>query len=119
MKICVHISTANRRSNKSKTMDNLTVDFLSFFLPYMGVIILSSLVLSFALSEHHILAARYYYARKWERLIGEAIREKNEAKRYAELIRKEKTAEIERLSKKVATLEGQLSALHANSSKQK
>lgn len=100
-------------------MDNLTVDFLSFFLPYMGVIILSSLVLSFALSEHHILAARYYYARKWERLIGEAIREKNEAKRYAELIRKEKTAEIEWLSKKVATLEGQLSALHANSSKQK
>ena len=99
-------------------MDNLTVDFLSFFLPYMGVIILSSLVLSFALSEHHILATRYYYARKWERLIGEAIREKNEAKRYAELICKEKTAEIERLTKKVATLEGELSVLRANSSKQ-
>ena len=89
-------------------MDNLTVDFLSFFLPYMGVIILSSLVLSFALSEHHILAARYYYARKWERLIGEAIREKNEAK-----------MEVERLTKKVAGLEGELSALRANSSKQK
>nr|DAJ43553.1 MAG TPA: hypothetical protein [Caudoviricetes sp.] len=89
-------------------MDNLTVDFLSFFLPYMGLIILSSLVLSLALSEHHILAARYYYARKWERLVGEAIREKNEAK-----------LEIERLTKKVDTLEGQLSALHANSSKQK
>ena len=88
-------------------MDNLTVDFLSFFLPYMGLIILSSLVLSLALSEHHILAARYYYARKWERLVGEAIREKNEAK-----------LEIERLTKKVDTLEGQLSALHANSSKQ-
>lgn len=99
-------------------MDNLTVDFLSFFLPYMGVIILSSLVLSFALSEHHILATRYYYARRWERLIGEAIREKNEAKRYAELIRKEKTAEIEWLSKKVATLEGELSTLRANSPKQ-
>lgn len=89
-------------------MDNLTVDFHSFFLPYMGLIILSSLVLSLALSEHHILAARYYYARKWERLVGEAIREKNEAK-----------LEIERLTKKVDTLEGQLSALHANSSKQK
>lgn len=98
-------------------MDNLTVDFLSFFLPYMGIILLSSLVLSLALSEHHILAARYYYARKWERLVGDAIREKNEAKQEAELLRKTKTAEIERLTKKVATLEGQLSALRANSSK--
>nr|DAS18045.1 MAG TPA: Cytochrome c oxidase assembly protein [Caudoviricetes sp.] len=89
-------------------MDNLTVDFLSFFLPYMGLIILSSLVLSLAMSEHHILAARYYYARKWERLVGEAIREKNEAK-----------LEVERLTKKVATLEEELSALRANSSKQK
>lgn len=100
-------------------MDNLTTDFLSFFLPYMGLIILSSLFVSFALSEHHILAARYYYARKWERLVGEAIREKNEAKQEAELLRKTKTAEIERMTKKVDTLEGQLSALHANSSKQK
>ena len=107
MKICVHISTANRGSNKSKTMDNLTVDFLSFFLPYMGLILLSSLFVSFALSEHHILAARYYYARKWERLVGEAIREKNEAK-----------LEVEWLTKKVATLEGELSSLRANSSKQ-
>nr|DAN81949.1 MAG TPA: hypothetical protein [Caudoviricetes sp.]DAQ04350.1 MAG TPA: hypothetical protein [Caudoviricetes sp.] len=89
-------------------MDNLTVDFLSFFLPYMGLIILSSLVLSLAMSEHHILAARYYYARKWERLVGEAIREKNEAK-----------LEVERLTKKVATLEVELSALRANSAKQK
>lgn len=89
-------------------MNKLTTDFLSFFLPYMGVIILSSLFVSFALSEHHILAARYYYARKWERLVGEAIREKNEAK-----------LEVERLAKKVATLEEELSALRANSSKQK
>lgn len=51
-------------------MDKLTTDFISFFLPYMGVIILSSLVLSFALSEHHILAARDYYARMWERLVA-------------------------------------------------
>ena len=87
-------------------MDNLTTDFLSFFLPYMGVIILSSLFSSFALSEHHILAARYYYASKWERLVGESIREKNEAK-----------LEIEWLTKKVATLEEELSALRANSSK--
>lgn len=85
-------------------MDNLTTDFL----PYIGVIILSSLFVSFALSEHHILAARYYYARKWERLVVEAIREKNEA-----------NLEVERLTKKVATLEGELSALRANSSKQK
>lgn len=89
-------------------MDNLTTDFLSFFLPYMGLIILSSLFVSFALSEHNILAARYYYARKWERLVGEAIREKNEAK-----------LEVEWLTKKVATLEEELSALRANSSKQK
>lgn len=89
-------------------MYNLTTDFLSFFLPYMGLIILSSLVLlSLAMSEHHILSARYYYARKWERLVGEAIREKNEAK-----------LEVERLTKKVATLEVELSALRANSSKQ-
>lgn len=88
-------------------MYNLTTDFLSFFLPYMGAIILSSLVLSLAMSEHHILSARYYYARKWERLVGEAIREKNEAK-----------LEVERLTKKVATLEVELSALRANSSKQ-
>lgn len=101
-------------------MYNLTTDFISFFLPYMGLIILSSLVSSLAMSEHHILAARYYYyARKWERLVGDAIREKNEAKQEAELLRKTKTAEIERMAKKVATLEGQLSALHANSSKQK
>ena len=89
-------------------MDNLTVDFLSFFLPYMGLIILSSLVSSLAMSGHHILAARYYYARKWERLVGEAIREKNEAK-----------LEVERLTKKVATLEVELSALRANSATQK
>lgn len=95
-------------------MYNLTTDFLSFFLPYMGLIILSSLVLSLAMSEHHILSARYYYARKWERLVGDAIREKNEAKQEAELLRKTKTAEIERMAKKVATLEGQLSALRAN-----
>lgn len=98
-------------------MYNLTTDFISFFLPYMGLIILSSLVSSLAMSEHHILAARYYYARKWERLVGDAIREKNEAKQEAELLRKTKTAEIERMAKKVATLEGQLSALRANSSK--
>lgn len=99
-------------------MDNLTTDFFSFFLPYMGVILLSSLFVSFALSEHHILAARYYYARKWERLVGEAIREKNEAKQEVEHLRKTKTAEIERLAKKVATLEGELSSLRANSPKQ-
>lgn len=88
-------------------MDNLIVDFPSFALPYMGLILLSSLFVSFALSEHHILAARYYYARKWERLVGEAIREKNEAK-----------LEVEWLTKKVAALEEELSALRANSSKQ-
>lgn len=100
-------------------MDKLTTDFLSFFLPYMGLILLSSLFVSLALSEHHILAARYYYARKWERLVSDAIREKNEAKQEAVLLRKTKTAEIERLAKKVDTLEGQLSALRANSSKPK
>lgn len=94
-------------------MDNLTTDFLSFFLPYMGLIILSSLFVSFALSEHHILSARYYYARKWERLVSDALSEKEEA----EVQLKTKTAEIERLSKKVATLESELSALRANSSK--
>ena len=88
-------------------MYSLTTDFFSFFLPYMGVILLSSIFSSLALSEHHILAARYYYARKWERLVGEAIREKNEAK-----------LEIERLTKKVATLEEEQSALRANSPKQ-
>lgn len=98
-------------------MDNLTTDFLSFFLPYMWLILLSSLFVSLALSEHHILAARYYYARRWERLVSDAIREKNEAKWEAELLRKTKTAEIERLAKKVATLEEELSALRANSSK--
>ncbi|WP_455515706.1 hypothetical protein [Porphyromonas sp.] len=98
-------------------MDNLTTDFLSFFVPYMGFILLSLLVLSLALSEHHILAARYYYARKWERVVSETIREKDEAKREVELLRNTKTAEIERMTKKVATLEGELSALRANLSK--
>ena len=88
-------------------MDKLTTDFLSFFIPYMGLILLSSLVLSLALSEHHILAARYYYGRKWERLVGEALSKKEEAER-----------EVERLTKKVATLWGELSAPRANSSKQ-
>lgn len=94
-------------------MDKLTTDFLSFFLPYMGLILLSSLVLSFALSEHHILAFRNYYARKWERLVSDVLSEKEEA----EFQLKTKTAEIERLTKKVATLEGELSALRANSYK--
>ena len=79
----------------------------------MGLIVFSSLFVSFALSEHHILAFRNYYARKWERLVSDALSEKEEA----ELQLKTKTAEIERLTKKVATLEGELSDLRANSSK--
>ena len=103
-------------------MDKLTTDFLSFFVPYVVFVLSAGLIISFPLSVHHIIAVRSYYAKREERLMDElskALRSRRKAEREAEFQRTIKTAEIERLTKKVATLEGELSALRANSSKHK
>jgi len=101
-------------------MDKLTVDFLSFFVHYMGSVSIVAALISVPLSVHHIIAVRSYYIEREERLMDElskALRSRRKADREAEFQRTIKTAEIERLAKKVATLEGELSAIRANSSK--
>nr|DAR09734.1 MAG TPA: hypothetical protein [Caudoviricetes sp.] len=51
--------------------------------------------------------------------LSKALRSRRKAEREAKFQHTTKTAEIGRLTKKVATLEGELSAIRANSSKQK
>ena len=103
-------------------MDKLTTDFLSFFVHYMGSVSIVAALISVPLSVHHIIAVRSYYREREERLMDElskALRSRRKAERDAEFQRTTKTADIERLTKKVADLEGELSAIRANSSKQK
>lgn len=98
----------------------MATDFLSFFVHYMGSVSIIAALISVPLSVHHIIAVRGYYREREERLMDElskAIRSRREAEREAKFHRTTKTAEIERLAKKVATLEGELSALRTNSSK--
>lgn len=101
-------------------MDKLTTDFLSFFVPYVAFVFLAGIIISIPLSVNHIIAVRSYYAKREELLmdkLGKALSARRKAEREADFQRATKTAEIERLTKKVATLEGELSALRANSSK--
>ena len=101
-------------------MDKLTADFLSFFVHYMGSVSIIAALISVPLSAHHIIAVRSYYEKREELLMDElskALRARRKAEREADFQNTTKTAEIERLTKKVATLEGELSALRANSSK--
>nr|DAP74152.1 MAG TPA: shock protein B [Caudoviricetes sp.] len=101
-------------------MDNLTTDFLSFFVPYLIVVLGVAVPLATKMAKDVILHYRDRYREKEGMLMDELRKEisaRRDAEREAELLRKTKAAEIERLTKKVATLEGQLSALRANSSK--
>ena len=103
-------------------MDKLTTDFLSFFIPYTIAVLAVSLPLAVAIAKDGIIWLRDHHRKVEGMLMGE-LREarsaRRKAEREAEFQLTTKTAEIERLAKKVATLEEELSALRANSSKQK
>lgn len=101
-------------------MDKLTTDFLSFFIPYTIAVLAVSLPLALITAKDVIIWLRDYYRKREVRLMDELrkeIRVRLAAEREADFHRTTKTAEIERLAKKVAALEGELSALRANSSK--
>ena len=101
-------------------MDKLTTDFLSFFVPYLIVVLGVAVPLSTKMAKDVILHYRDHYREKEGVLMDELRKEisaRRDAEREADFQRTTKTAEIERLSKKVATLEGELSALRVNSSK--
>lgn len=99
-------------------MDKLTTDFLSFFIPYTISVLVVSLSLALIIARDSIIWLRDHYRKREVWLMDElskAIRARRDAEREARCQR----AAIERLTKKVATLEGELFALRANSSKQK
>ena len=101
-------------------MDKITTDFLSFFITYLLVVLAVAVPLAAKMAKDVILLYRDRHI-KVEGMLMEGLRKeisaRREAEREAEFHRTTKTAEIERLAKKVATLEGELSALRANSSK--
>lgn len=103
-------------------MDKLTTDFLSFFVPYLIVVLGVAVPLATKMAKDVILNYRDHY-RNLEGILMDELRKeisaRRDAEREADFQRTTKTAEIEWLSKKVATLEGELSALRANSSKQR
>ena len=103
-------------------MDKLTTDFLSFFITYTISVLVVSLSLALIIARDSIIWLRDHYRKREVWLMDElskAIRARREAEREVEFQRTTKAAEIERLAKKVAVLEGELSALRANSSKPK
>lgn len=103
-------------------MDKLTTDFLSFFVIYLIVVLGVAVPLATKMAKYVILNYRDHYRNLKGILIDELRKEisaRRDAEREADFQRTTKTAEIEWLTKKVATLEGELSALRANSSKQK
>lgn len=101
-------------------MDKLITDFLSFFITYLLVVLAVAVPLATKMAKYVILLYRDHY-RKLKGMLMDELRKEISARRKAEreanFHRTTKTAEIERLAKKVATLEGELSALRANSSK--
>lgn len=101
-------------------MDKLTTDFLSFFVPYLIVVLAVAVPLATKMAKDVILHDRERHI-KVEGMLMDGLRKeisaRRKAEREADFQRATKTAEIERLTKKVATLEGELSALRANSSK--
>lgn len=101
-------------------MDNLTTDFLSFFVPYAISVLVVSLPLALITARDSIIWLRDYYRKREVRLmdeLGKEISARLEAERGRDLLLMTKTAKIERLTKKVAALEWELSALRANPSK--
>ena len=102
-------------------MANLVQEFLSFFVRYSIVVLGVAVPLATKMAKDVILHYRDHYRNLKGILMDELSKEisaRRDAEREADFQRTTKTAEIERLTKKVATLEGVLSALRANSSKQ-
>ena len=101
-------------------MDNLTTDFLSFFIPYLIVVLAVAVPLATKIAKDVIIDYRDRHIKVEGMLIEELRKEisaRREAEREAKFQRTTKTAEIERLTKKVATLEDELLRLRANSYK--
>lgn len=101
-------------------MYNLTTDFLSFFIPYTISVLAVSLPLALIIARDSIICLRDHYRKREVRLmdeLGKEIGARLTVKREADFQRTKDTAKIERLTNVVATLEGELSALRANSSK--
>ena len=101
-------------------MDKLTTDFLSFFITYLLVVLAVAVPLATKMAKDVILLYRDHY-RKLKGMLMDELRKEISARlaaeREAKFQRTTKTEYIERLAKKVSTLEGELSALRANSSK--
>ena len=101
-------------------MDKLTTDFLSFFVPYLIVVLAVAVPLATKIAKDVILLHLDRHIKVEGMLIEELrkeISERREAEREAKFQRTTKTEEIERLTKKVVALERELFALRANSSK--
>ena len=101
-------------------MDKLTTDFLSFFITYLLVVLAVAVPLATKMAKDVILLHLDRHIKVEGMLMDELRKEisaRREAERETKFQRTTKTAEIERLAKKVATLEGELSAIRANSSK--
>lgn len=101
-------------------MDKITTDFLSFFITYLLVVLAVAVPLATKMAKDVILLYRDHYRKLKGMLMDELRKEisaRREAEREAKFQHTTKTAEIRRLTKTVATLEGELSALRANSSK--
>lgn len=94
-------------------MDKISTYFISFFVGYVTVFF----VVVIPLVVYYVYTVRVYYEKKEDRIKDELYKELS-ARRDAEREARCKRAEIERISKKIATLELELSALRANSSKQ-
>lgn len=93
-------------------MDKISTYFIYFFVGYVAVFF----VVVIPLVVYYVYTVRVYYDKKEDRLKDELYKELS-ARRDAEREARCQRAEIERLTKKVATLESELSALRANSSK--
>lgn len=101
-------------------MDKLTTDFLSFFITYLLVVLAVAIPLATKMAKDVIILYRDRHIKVEGMLMDELRKEisaRREAEREAKFQHTTKTAEIGRLTKKVATLEGELSAIRANSSK--
>ena len=98
-------------------MDKLTMDFISFFIPYLITVLAIAIPLAVTMAKNAVLQLMDYHKRIEGILKDELSRALSENKE-AEFQLTAKTAKIEWLAKKVATLEGELSVLRANSSKQ-
>lgn len=93
-------------------MDKISTYFIYFFLGYVTVFF----VVVIPLVVYYVYTVRVYYDKKEDRIKDELYKELI-ARRDAEREARCQRANIERLSKKIATLEEELSALRANSSK--